>query len=224
MEKLRTEYPVHMLCANLLQCFDKNYHLTGKPVGKVISNLENCNVALEDLAATQLVKHVINFNIALKSSKANKRKRILFKNDLLSRNENLVKKWCGILSLTNLSLTGSDLPDHEPSNPENLPQTQSAESLPATKKRKLEPQKCVENDELKDLVDYLKTKVECLTKENNELKHNYRRVSDQNRQLTKVIQTFTNNVNEVKATNVSMLSVKHEEDRDCEDIKQEEIY
>ena len=219
MEKLRTEYPVHMLCANLLQCFDKNYHLTGKPVGKVISNLENCNVTLEDLASTQLVKHVINFNIALKSSKANKRKRILFKNDLLSRNENLIKKWCGMLNLT-----GSDLPDQEPSNLENLPQTQSAESLPATKKRKLEPQKCMENDELKDLVDYLKTKNECLTNENNELKHNYRRVSDQNRQLTKVIQTFTNNVNEVKATNVYMLSVKHEEDLECEDIKQEEIY
>ena len=112
MKKLRSEYPLDMLCANLLQCLEKNYQVKGgyDMIKEAISNLENCNITLEVLPATQLlIKHIINFNIALKSFITKRRefccgesenKRMLFKNDLLSRTENLVKKWRGILNST----------------------------------------------------------------------------------------------------------------------------
>ena len=56
------------------------------------------------------------------------------KNDLLSRTENLVKKWLGILNSAGLASF------HEPSNPENLPQirlaTTSGSGFCDQKKRK----------------------------------------------------------------------------------------
>ena len=248
MQKLKTEYPVHMLCVNLLQCLEKNYHLLGGGQGqieKAISALENCNVTSQDLASTQLIKHILNFNIAMKSftppeslRRVKKFKRISFTNELILRTENLVKKWRGILNSSGVASDAS-VTNEEPYIPENfLPQTLLATTsesphAPAIKKPKLEPQNCLEteNDELKNCVEILKTKVDCLTKENNELKQNYRRTFDQNWRLTQVFQTFMDNVNVVKATNISFNPVKREEDItrneienfDCENIKKEEI-
>ena len=251
MQTLKTDYPFHMLCANLLQCLEKNYHLLGgglstgsfTPIKIAISDLENCNVTSQDLASTQMIKHILNFNITLKSftpseslSRVKKFKRILYTNELILRTENLVKKWRGILNSSGIASDAS-VTNEEPYIPEDfLPQTllaTTSESLPANKKPKLEPQNCLEteNDELKNCVEILKTKVDCLTKENNELKQNYRRTFDQNWRLTQVFQTFMDNVNVVKATNISFNPVKREEDItrneienfDCENIKTEEI-
>ena len=199
MEKLKSEYPLDMLCANLLQCLEKNYQVKGgyDMIKEAISNLENCNITLEVLPATQLlIKHIINFNIALKSFITKRRpllflerrefccgesenKRMLFKNDLLSRTENLVKKWRGILNSTGLASF------EEPSNPENLPQLVTASESVLPKKRRVKRRVTLktENEELKNLVEHLKTKVENLTKENSELKQNYGRIEVKNEQL-----------------------------------------
>ena len=191
MKKLRSEYPLDMLCANLLQCLEKNYQVKGgyDMIKEAISNLENCNITLEVLPATQLlIKHIINFNIALKSfitkrrefcSGESENKRMLFKNDLLSRTKNLVKKWRGILNSTGLASF------EEPSNPENLPQLVTASESVLPKKRRVKRRVTLktENEELKNLVEHLKTKVENLTKENSELKQNYGRIEVKNEQL-----------------------------------------
>ena len=105
MENLRSEYPLDVLCANLLQFLKKDYRVIGgyEMIKEAISNLENCNITLEVLPATQLlIKHIINFNNTLKSftipvlkkcrvknhSEEQKNKRRLLKNDLLSMSEN----------------------------------------------------------------------------------------------------------------------------------------
>ena len=194
MKKLRSEYPLDMLCANLLQCLEKNYQVKGgyDMIKEAISNLENCNITLEVLPATQLlIKHIINFNIALKSFITKRRefccgesenKQMLFAVDLLSRTENLVKKWRGILNSTGLA---SFEAFEEPSNPENLPQLVTASESVLPKKRRVKRRVTLktENEELKNLVEHLKTKVENLTKENSELKQNYGRIEVKNEQL-----------------------------------------